>query len=79
MRHLLARGDHCTRKFFRWKRNGEKTRMTKIQKIWNLNQKVAKPFTGPQPQTMDIVDMAIRLVVCQKSDFHGNSDFQNSF
>jgi hypothetical protein len=27
---------------------------------------------------MDIVDMAIHLVVCQKSDFHGNSDFQNS-
>jgi hypothetical protein len=30
------------------------------------------------PQTMDIVNMAIRQVVCQKSDFHGNSDFQNS-
>jgi hypothetical protein len=27
---------------------------------------------------MDIVDVAILLVVCQKSDFHGNSDFQNS-
>jgi hypothetical protein len=27
---------------------------------------------------MDIVDMAINRVVCQKSDFHGNSDFQNS-
>jgi hypothetical protein len=27
---------------------------------------------------MDIVDMAILQVVCQKSDFHGNSDFQNS-
>ncbi len=27
---------------------------------------------------MDIVDMAIHQVVCQKSDFHGNSDFQNS-
>jgi hypothetical protein len=25
----------------------------------------------------DIVDMAIPQVVCQKSDFHGNSDFQN--
>jgi hypothetical protein len=27
---------------------------------------------------MDIVDMAIHQIVCQKSDFHGNSDFQNS-
>jgi hypothetical protein len=27
---------------------------------------------------MDIVDMAIHLVVCRKSDFHGNSYFQNS-
>jgi hypothetical protein len=27
---------------------------------------------------MDTVDMAIHPVVCQKSDFHGNSDFQNS-
>jgi hypothetical protein len=31
-----------------------------------------------EPQTMDIVGMAIHRVVCQKSDFHGNSDFQNS-
>jgi hypothetical protein len=30
------------------------------------------------PQTKDIVDMAVHPVVCQKSDFHGNSDFQNS-
>jgi hypothetical protein len=27
---------------------------------------------------MGIVDMTIHRVVCQKSDFHGNSDFQNS-
>jgi hypothetical protein len=27
---------------------------------------------------MDIVDMAIRQVVCQKSDLHGKSDFQTS-
>jgi hypothetical protein len=27
---------------------------------------------------MDIVDMAIYPVVCQKSDNHRNSDFQNS-
>jgi hypothetical protein len=27
---------------------------------------------------MDIVDMAIQPVVCRKSDFLGNSDFQNS-
>jgi hypothetical protein len=27
---------------------------------------------------MDIIDLAIHQVVCQKSDFHGNSDFQNS-
>jgi hypothetical protein len=27
---------------------------------------------------MDIVDMAIHPVVCQKSDFHGNRDFENS-
>jgi hypothetical protein len=27
---------------------------------------------------MDIVDMAIHPVFCQKSDFHGKSDFQNS-
>jgi hypothetical protein len=27
---------------------------------------------------MDVVDMAIHPVVCQKSDFHRNSDFQNS-
>jgi hypothetical protein len=35
-----------------------------------------KPYLSP-PQTMDIADLAIRLVVCQKSDFHGNRDFQN--
>ena len=29
-------------------------------------------------QTMHIVDKAIHQVVGQKSDFHGNSDFQNS-
>jgi hypothetical protein len=28
--------------------------------------------------TMDIADMTIHRVACQKSDFHGNSDFQNS-
>jgi hypothetical protein len=27
---------------------------------------------------MDLVDLAIHRVVCQKSDFHGNSDIQNS-
>jgi hypothetical protein len=27
---------------------------------------------------MNIVDMPIHPVVSQKSDFHGNSDFQNS-
>jgi hypothetical protein len=27
---------------------------------------------------MYIVDMAIHPVVCQKSDFHGSSDFQNT-
>jgi hypothetical protein len=27
---------------------------------------------------MDIVDLAIRGVVCQKSDFHGSSNIQNS-
>jgi hypothetical protein len=27
---------------------------------------------------MDIVDMAIHPVVCQKSGVHGNVDFQNS-
>jgi hypothetical protein len=26
---------------------------------------------------MDIVNMAICSVVCQKSDFYGNNDFQN--
>jgi hypothetical protein len=26
---------------------------------------------------MDIVDMATHRAVCQKSDFHGNSDLQN--
>jgi hypothetical protein len=31
-----------------------------------------------EPQTMNIVDLAIQQVICQKSDFHGNSDFQNS-
>jgi hypothetical protein len=30
------------------------------------------------PQTMDLVDLEIHGVVCQKSDFHGNSDIQNS-
>jgi hypothetical protein len=29
-------------------------------------------------QTMDIVDMAIHSVVCQKSYFHRSSDFKNS-
>jgi hypothetical protein len=27
---------------------------------------------------MDIVDMAIHSIVCQKSDCHGNGDFKNS-
>jgi hypothetical protein len=27
---------------------------------------------------MGLVDLAIHGVVCQKSDFHGNSDIQNS-
>jgi hypothetical protein len=27
---------------------------------------------------MNIVDLAIHRVACQKSDFHGNSDIQNS-
>jgi hypothetical protein len=27
---------------------------------------------------MNIVDVAIHRAVCQKSDYHGNSDFQNS-
>ncbi len=31
-----------------------------------------------QSQTMDIVYIAAHSVVCPKSDFHGNSDFQNS-
>jgi hypothetical protein len=31
-----------------------------------------------QPQTLDIVDLAIHGVVCQKSDFRGNGDIQNS-
>jgi hypothetical protein len=31
-----------------------------------------------QPQTLNIVDLAIHGVVCRKSDFHGNSDIQNS-
>ncbi len=31
-----------------------------------------------RPQTMDVVQMAIHPVVCQKTDIHGNSDFQNS-
>jgi hypothetical protein len=43
---------------------------------WDLKIKY-KPCTLP-PQTMDIVDMAIYQVVCQKSDSHRNSAFQNS-
>jgi hypothetical protein len=31
-----------------------------------------------KPLTMDIVVMAILPVVCQKSDFHKDSEFQNS-
>ncbi len=31
-----------------------------------------------RPQTYTTVDLAIPRVVCQKSDFHGNSDIQNS-
>jgi hypothetical protein len=27
---------------------------------------------------MNIVDLAIHVVFCQKPDFHGNSDIQNS-
>jgi hypothetical protein len=27
---------------------------------------------------MDIVDMTTHPIVCQKSDFYGNTDFQNS-
>jgi hypothetical protein len=33
---------------------------------------------GEKPQNMDFVGVAIPRVVCQKSDFHGNRDFQNS-
>jgi hypothetical protein len=31
-----------------------------------------------EQQTTDFIDMAIHPVVCQKSDFHRNSDFQKS-
>ncbi len=31
-----------------------------------------------QPQTMEIVNVAIHQAVCQMSDFHRNSDLQNS-
>jgi hypothetical protein len=31
-----------------------------------------------EPETMYIIDLAICGVACQKSDFHGNSDIQNS-
>jgi hypothetical protein len=34
--------------------------------------------TGLIPQTIDNVDSAFHGVVCQKSDFQGNSDIQNS-
>jgi hypothetical protein len=34
--------------------------------------------TPLKPQTLDTVDLAIHGVVCQKSDFHGNSDILNS-
>jgi hypothetical protein len=34
--------------------------------------------TSNLPTDLDIVDLAIHGVVCQKSDFHGNSDIQNS-
>jgi hypothetical protein len=37
-----------------------------------------KKYVVCDSQTMDIVDMAIHRVVCQKSDSHGNSVFQNS-
>jgi hypothetical protein len=30
------------------------------------------------PQTMDMVEMAVHQVVCQKSDFHEKSNIQNS-
>jgi hypothetical protein len=30
------------------------------------------------PQITDIVNMAIQPIVCQKSEFHINSDFRNS-
>jgi hypothetical protein len=52
------------------------------------NEGMAKLITGVSliycllvknlPQTMEIVDMVIYQVVCQKFDFNGNSDFQNS-
>jgi hypothetical protein len=35
-------------------------------------------WEGSASQTMNIVDLAIHGVVCQKSDFHGNSDIQKS-
>ncbi len=34
-------------------------------------------FTKCNLQTYTTVDMAIHGVVCQKSDFYGNSDIQN--
>ncbi len=33
---------------------------------------------GFEPQTLDIVHLAVHGVVCQKSDFQSNSDIQNS-
>jgi hypothetical protein len=35
------------------------------------------PENWSQTTDLDIVDSAIHGVVCQKSDFHGNSNIQN--
>jgi hypothetical protein len=44
----------------------------------NINNGISVDVDKFSPQTMDIVDMVIHPVVCQKSDFLSNSGFQNS-
>jgi hypothetical protein len=44
----------------------------------SISKRTAVAFAYARLTDLDIVDSAIHGVVCQKSDFHGKSDIQNS-
>ncbi len=57
----------------------KKKRVRMVHRLTGLEHKHIKEKGWQAVITdLDIVDLAIHGVVCQKSDFHGNSDIQNS-